>query len=44
MRINIVGFRFDDFEVDAADEITYAFTEKRVLMPYLFVNLGLKLF
>ena len=44
MRMNIVGFRFDDFEVDPMDEITYAFIEKRVVMPYLFVNLGFRMF
>ena len=44
MRVNIVGFRFDDYEVDATDTLRYDFNEKKVLMPYLFVNLGLKLF
>ena len=44
MRLNVVGFRFDDYEVDATDTITTSFAERRVLAPYLFVNLGLKLF
>lgn len=44
MRLNIVGFQFDDYEVDVTDTITHGFSEKRVLMPYLFVNVGLKVF
>lgn len=44
MRMNIVAFRFDDYEVDTTDAITHRFAERRVLTPYLFVNLGLELF
>lgn len=44
MRVNIVGFRFDDYEVAPNDQITYGFSSRKVLMPYLFVNVGLRLF
>jgi hypothetical protein len=44
IRMNIVGFQFDDYEVDATDAITYGFESERIVMPYLFVNLGLRLF
>ena len=44
MRVNIVGFQFDTYDVDLNDRITYAFSSKRVLMPMLFVDVGLKLF
>jgi hypothetical protein len=44
MRINIIGFNFDDYEVSAADRVTHSFRQQRVLVPYLFVNLGLRMF
>jgi hypothetical protein len=44
MRINIIRFHFDDYEVSPADEVTHAFSQRRVLVPYLFVNLGIRLF
>lgn len=44
MRVNIVRFQFDSYEVGPADQITYGFSDKRVLMPLLFVDVGLKLF
>jgi hypothetical protein len=44
MRLNIVPFQFDNYEVDMADRITHGFSERNVLMPYLFVNIGFKIF
>lgn len=44
MRINFIGFQFEDYEVSAADDLTYALTRKRVLVPYVFMNLGLRMF
>jgi hypothetical protein len=44
MRVNIIRFHFDDYEVSPADEVTHAFSQSRVLVPYLFVNLGIRLF
>jgi hypothetical protein len=44
MRINMMQFQFDDYEVSPRDEVRHAFSERRVLVPYLFVNLGLRLF
>lgn len=44
MRVNIVPFQFDTYEVDLNDRITYAFDSKRVLMPMLFVEVGVRVF
>ena len=44
MRINFVGFNFDDYEVRPNDEVSRAFTRKTTLVPYLFFNFGLRLF
>lgn len=44
MRVNIVRFQFDSYEVGLDDRIAYGFSDERVLMPMLFVNVGLKLF
>jgi hypothetical protein len=43
VRINIIGFHFDDYEVSARDEVRYAFARKRMLIPYLFANFGIRL-
>jgi hypothetical protein len=43
LRLNIMGFHFDDYEVGAGDEVQYAFARKKVLMPVLFVNFGIKM-
>jgi hypothetical protein len=43
VRINIIGFNFDDYEV-SADQVTHSFQRERVLVPYLFVNFGVRLF
>jgi hypothetical protein len=44
VRVNIMRFHFDDFEVAANGESRSAFDESRVLVPYLFVNLGFRMF
>lgn len=44
MRVNLVWFHFDDYEVRPGDEVTRAFAQSRVVMPYLFANVGLRLF
>jgi hypothetical protein len=42
MRVNLIDFRFDDYEVRAGDQVTRAFAERRVKMPLLFANIGIK--
>ena len=44
MRIGFIRFNLDDYEVSPADQVTYAFSRKKVLVPYIFANLGLRLF
>jgi hypothetical protein len=44
MRVNIIRFHFDDYEVGLDDRILHAFSDRRVLVPYLFANLGIRLF
>ena len=44
MRVNLVRFQIDNYEVDSKDQITYGFTSTRVLMPMLFVDVGFKVF
>jgi hypothetical protein len=44
MRVNVIGFHFDDYEVSPADQVRHAFTQSRVLVPYLFVKVGIRLF
>lgn len=44
LRINRIGFHFDDYEVSTADEVTVVFDRKKVLVPYLFVNIGIRMF
>jgi hypothetical protein len=44
VRVNVMRFHFDDFEVAASGESRSAFDESRVLVPYLFVNVGFRLF
>jgi hypothetical protein len=44
MRVNLVGFRFDDYEIRPGDQVTRAFTEHRVRMPLLFANVGIGFF
>ena len=44
MRVNIVRFQFDTYEVEIDDQITHGFSSRRTLMPMLFVDIGFKLF
>lgn len=44
MRVNLMQFHFDDYEVRRGDQVTRAFDEHRVMVPYLFANIGLRLF
>lgn len=44
MRIGFIRFNLDDYEVSPTDQVTYAFSRKKVLVPYIFANLGLRLF
>ena len=43
MRINIIGFHFDDYEVGGNDQVRHAFTRKSMFLPYLFVNAGIRM-
>ena len=44
MRINWIKFHFDDYEVRPGDEVTRVFDEHNEVVPYLFANIGLRLF
>ena len=44
MRVNLMQFHFDDYEVRRGDEVSRVFDEHRVMMPYLFANIGVRLF
>ena len=44
MRVSFIGFNLDDYEVSPTDQVTYAFSRKRVLVPYVFAEFGLRLF
>jgi hypothetical protein len=44
MRVSFIRFRFDEYEVRAADQVIRAFGERRVGVPYLFGNVGLRVF
>ena len=44
MRIGITRFNFDDFEVSPTDLLSQASSRKRVLVPYLFADVGIRLF
>lgn len=44
MRVNLIRFHFDDYEVRPGDQVTRAFEERRVMVPYLFANVGVRLF
>jgi hypothetical protein len=44
MRVNFIRFHFDDYEVRPGDQVTRAFDERQVRVPYLFANIGLRLF
>ena len=44
MRVNLIGFHFDDYEVRPGGQVTRAFAERRVKMPLLFANVGFRIF
>jgi len=44
VRINVMGFNFDDYEVSVTDQVTHSFRREKVLVPYLYVNMGIRLF
>ena len=44
MRVNVMGFHFDDYEVHPGDVVARSFTESQVKMPCLFANVGFRLF
>jgi hypothetical protein len=44
MRVNFIRFHFDDYEVRPGDEVMRTFDETQVRVPYLFANIGLRLF
>lgn len=44
MRVNMIEFHFDDYEVRPGDQVTRVFDERDVAVPYLFANVGLRLF
>ena len=44
MRVNVMQFHFDDYEVSRGDQVTRTFNDRRVLVPYLFANIGFRLF
>ena len=41
MRVNLIGFRFDDYEIRPGDQMVRVFAERRVRMPLLFANVGI---
>jgi hypothetical protein len=44
MRVSFIRFHFDDYEVRPGDQVTRTFDEKQIEVPYLFANIGLRLF
>ncbi len=44
MRIGITRFNFDDFEISPTGQLLYESSRKRVLVPYLFADIGIRLF
>jgi len=44
MRVNFIRFHFDEYEVRPGDQVLRAFDERQVRVPYLFANIGLRLF
>jgi hypothetical protein len=43
VRVNLIEFNFDDYEV-RNDDVTHDFRRTREMAPILFVNVGVKLF
>ena len=44
LRMGVIRFNFDDFEVSPTDELSAVSIRKRVLVPMLFVDVGIRLF
>ena len=44
MRLSFVRFQFDTYEVGADDRLVHGFSSRRVLMPMLFLDVGLRAF
>jgi hypothetical protein len=44
MRVNVIRFHFDDYEVQPGGQVMRAFDERQIKVPYLFANFGLRLF
>ena len=44
LRVNFIGFNFDDYEVGTTDDVRRSFVRRTITVPYLFVNLGVRMF
>jgi hypothetical protein len=44
VRLNFMPFNFDDYEITAQDVVQSSFQQRNILVPYLFVNLGFRMF
>jgi hypothetical protein len=44
MRIGMPSFNFDDFEISPTGQLLHQSERKRVLVPYLFADIGIRLF
>ena len=44
MRVGFVRFNLDDYEIGPADQLTVAFNRRTMLVPYVFADLGFRLF
>ena len=44
MRVGLVRFNFDDFAISSTNVLTQATSQRRVVVPYLFADIGLKIF
>ena len=44
MRVNIIKFGISNYSVSPDDKIEYTFIDRKVIAPYLFINLGIKMF
>ena len=40
VRFGFIKFNLDDYEVSSFDQVTQSFGRKRVVAPYLFVDVG----
>ena len=44
IRVGSTRFNFDDFEVSPTDQLSQEFRHQRILVPYLFADVGIRLF